>query len=135
MIDPITQIAVSALLKHVLSWLTNLKRAGEARKRESLNALNKVIVAVRKTSVYSRDRETGGADLTIEAELAVLWTELSFELQTLGLTKLAKKCDVKGRYWAAPESFTKEWLAQAEIGLETVEQLARRIKAEIQSKL
>lgn len=134
MVDPMTTYALNALLKHALTWLTNLRRAGDARKRESLKALNQVIVAVRKTSVYNRARETVGADLAVEAELAVLWTELSFELQNLGLTKLAKKCDVKGRYWAAPENFSSEWLERAEIGLETVEQLARRIKAEIQSK-
>lgn len=133
MIDPITSRAVSELLKHVLSWLYNLKRAGDDRKNESLAALNKVIIAVRRTSVYTRSREVGGVDLSVESELAVLWTELAFELQSLGLTKLAKKCDVKGRYWAAPESFSHEWLEQAEIGLETIEQLAIRIKAETQN--
>jgi hypothetical protein len=54
MIDPITSKAVSELLKHVLSWLYNLKRAGDVRKNESLVALNKVIIAVRRTSVYPR---------------------------------------------------------------------------------
>lgn len=134
MLDPITANAVSALIKHVLSWLTNLRRAGDPRKKESLKALNKVIVAVRKTSVYSRAREAENAVLTVEAELVVLWTELSFELQSLGLNKLAKKCDVLGRYLAAPENFSKEWLEQAEVGLEAVEQLAIRVKAEIQSR-
>lgn len=135
MIDPITSKSVSELLKHVLRWLYNLKGAGDARKNQSFDALNKVIIAVRRTTVYSRAREVGGVNLDVEADLAVLWTELGFELQRLGITKLAKKCDVKGRYWAAPESFSREWLEQAEVSLEAVEKLAIKIKAETHSKV
>lgn len=132
--EPTTSAALSAALKHVLTWLTNLKRAGDSRKQESLKAVNQVIVAIRKTSVYSRALELGNADLGIESELAVLWTELGFELQALGLTKLAKRCDVTGRYWSSPKSFSKEWLDQAEVGLDAVEKLALQVKAEIQNK-
>ncbi len=134
MLEPTTTAALSAVLKHVLTWLTNLRRASDARKNESLEAVNQVIIAARRTSVYSRAHETGNVDMKVEAELATLWTELSFELQRLGLTKLAKRCDVTGRYWASPTSFSKEWLNQADVGLEAVEKLARQVKAEIQSK-
>ena len=134
MLDPTTSGALSAALKHVLTWLTNLRRAGNSRKQASLEAINQVILAIRKTSVYSRALESGNTDLSIESELAVLWTELGFELQRLGLIKLAKRCDVAGRYWSSPKSFSKEWLDQAEVGLDAVEKLAIQLKAEIQSK-
>lgn len=134
MIEPIITSAISAVIKHVITWLTNLRRAGDARKHESLEAINQVITAARRTNVYNRARETGNPDPRIEAELAVIWTELGFELQRLGLIKLAKRCDVTGRYWSSPTSFSKEWLDQADVGLEAVEKLARQIKVEIQFK-
>lgn len=134
MLDPSTTAALSAVLKHVFTWLTNLRRAGNTRKHESLVAINQVIIAIRKTNVYSRAVQSGVTDLTVESELAVLWTQLGFELQRLGLTKLAKRCDVTGRYWSSPASFSKEWLDQAEVGLDAVEKLALKVKAEIQSK-
>ena len=60
-----------------------------------------VIVAARETSVYVRQiNDTGRQDHTKEGNLAVRWTELGFLLGDLGLKKLAKRCDIKGRYWA-----------------------------------
>ena len=132
MLEPVTTVALSSVLKHVLTWLINLRRAGKARKLESLEAINQVILAVRRTNVYSRAREVGMPDINAEAELTVLWTELSFSLQRLGLTKLAKRCDVTGRYWSSPANFSKEWLDQADVRLEAVEKLARQVKVEIQ---
>lgn len=64
----------------------NLKRAKQLRKKESVVALRKVVLAARKTSVYLRYvRESGKKSLEAEAELAVLWTELSFALLDLGV--------------------------------------------------
>ena len=122
------------LINHVKTWLNNLGRAGEQRKAESLNAVNAVILAVRKTNVYYRARKSGISDHIVEAELAVCWTALSFELDRLELKALAKKCDVTGRYWSVPTSYSKEWLTEASIGLDVIEQLARRVKTEIRNK-
>jgi len=81
--------------------LGNLKRAKDKRKKESIEALRKVVIAARKTSVYMRQvQETGNRSHDTEAELAVLWTELSFALQDLGVDKLAKRCYIKGKQWA-----------------------------------
>ncbi len=61
--------------------------------QESVDALRKVVNAERKTSVYMCQlKETGNRSHNTEAELAVVWTELSFALQDLGVSKLAKCC-------------------------------------------
>ena len=122
------------LIKHTGSWLGNLKRAKDKRKKESIEALRKVVIAARKTSVYMRQvQETGNRSHKTEAELAVLWTELSFALQDLGVDKLAKRCYIKGKQWADPSQFDKDYLDKADVGLEKMEQLANDVLLEINS--
>ena len=62
-----------------------------------------------------------------------MWTELGFRLTDLGLDKLAKRCDISGRYWADPQRFDDDFLARADVGLERMEQLARHLIAEVES--
>ena len=107
--------------------------AGKARKLESVSALRAVIVAARYTGAYMRRlHETGQQDHAEEARLSEMWTKLSFMLTDLKLSKLAKRCDIKGRYWANPTQFDPEFLEKADIGLERMEQLARQMVVEIE---
>jgi len=132
MIEILTGISLWELVKHAGNWLGNLKRAKGARKKESIDALRKVVIAARKTSVYMRHMSaTSKPSPEIEAELAVLWTELSFALQDLGVDKLAKRCHIQGRQWAAPDKMDKAYLEKADIGLARMEQLANQMLAEI----
>ncbi len=134
MIEILTGISLWELVKHAGSWLGNLKRAKNARKQESIDALRKVVIAARKTSVYMRQlQEAGKRSHETEAELAVLWTELGFALQDLGVTKLAKRCCIKGKQWADPSQFDKDFLEKADVGLEKMEQLANEVLLEINS--
>ena len=112
----LTDISLWELIRHLKRWLTNLRRAGEARRSQSIDALRAVIVA-------DHDRE---------AALSETWTELGFRLQDLGLRQLAKRCDIKGRYWADPEQFDPDFLNKADVGLSRMEQLARQMVAEIE---
>jgi len=129
----ITDISLWELVKHLKQWLVNLRNAGQARKTESIDALRAVIVAARQTSAYVRRlNELGQQDHAEEANLTAMWTELSFKLADLKLSKLAKRCDIKGRYWANPTQFDAEFLEKADIGLERMEQLARQMVAEIE---
>ncbi len=129
----ITDVSLWELVKHLKQWLVNLRKAGEARKTESVEALRAVIVAARHTSAYVRRlNETGQQDHAEEANLSTMWTKLSFMLADLKLSKLAKRCDIKGRYWANPAQFDSEFLEKADIGLERMEQLARQMVAEIE---
>jgi hypothetical protein len=131
----ISDISLWALFRHLGSWLGNLSRARQQRKRESIEALRAVVVAARHTQAYLRQLEdTGHRDHATEANLAGLWTELGFRLIDLGLAKLAKRCDIRGRYWADPDTLDADFLRRADIGLERMEQLARQLLAEIETE-
>jgi len=131
----LTDSLLKELFRHLGSWLANLKRAGAARKRESIDALRAVVIAARHTQVYLRDlHDNEQQDHREEARLAGTWTELGFRLTDLGLARLAKRCDISGRYWADPERFDDGFLHKADIGLERMEQLARQLIAEIEIK-
>jgi len=131
---PISDISLWQLLKHLSQWLGNLSRAKQQRQRESIEALRAVVLAARHTQAYLRQLEdTGNQDHATEAKLAGLWTELGFRLIDLGLSKLAKRCDIRGRYWANPNNLDADFLQRADIGLERMEQLARQLLAEVEA--
>lgn len=116
------------ILKHVRSWLANLDRAGEARKRQSIEALRHTVTAARQTGVYIRQLEDSRTrDHALERQLAARWTELGFELQDLGMAGLAEKCQIRGRQWSDPVRHDRVFLAKADTSLERIERLALEI--------
>ncbi|UFS62545.1 hypothetical protein LOH54_00075 [Sulfurimonas sp. HSL-3221] len=121
------------IFKHTGSWLINLGRAGEARKRQSVTALRNVITAARETSVYIRQvRDTGKRDHAAEKDLTLLWTELGFALHDLGIEKLARRCQIKGKEWSDPEQYNPVFLEKAHISLERMERIAKEILRQIE---
>ena len=89
-------------------------------------ALRKVVLAVRETQLYLRRvSEKRRNSLRREERLALLWTNLSLELQDLGLAKLAKRCRITGQYWADPGQFTPEFLESAGTRLPEIEKAAQ----------
>ncbi len=132
---PVAEVSISEwllIITHVKKWVTNLLRAKAERKKESKEALRAVITAVRKTTLYVRDlRENSRKSIEKEEQLSLLWTELSFKLEDLGLTSLSKRCYLKGRYWADPTSFNEELLERAKIRLKDIEQLAETTLKEL----
>lgn len=131
--EPLRSVVLWELFKHLGRWLANLRRAGDQRKRESVDALRSVIVAARNTAAYIRRLDdTGKASHATEAKLSEQWTRLGFQLKDLGLTKLAKRCDISGRYWSNPDQFDAHFLEKADVSLERMEQLARQLVAEIE---
>jgi hypothetical protein len=129
----VSETSLWQLFKHLSQWLGNLSRAKQQRQRESIEALRAVVVAARHTQAYLRQLDdTGQQDHATEAKLASLWTELGFRLGDLGLSKLAKRCDIRGRYWANPDTLDKDFLKRADIGLERMEQMALQLLAEIE---
>ena len=131
----ISDISLWELFRHLRQWLNNLNRAGSERQRQSIEALRAVVVAARHTQVYVRLlNDTAKQDHAQEATLSEKWTELGFRLTDLGLSKLAKRCDIKGRYWANPASFDSDFLQRADVGLVRMEQLARQMVAEIERR-
>jgi len=129
----ISDTSLWQLFRHLRQWLGNLSRARQQRKRESTEALRAVVVAARHTQAYLRQlHDTGKQQHATEAHLAGLWTELGFRLGDLGLAKLAKRCDIRGRYWANPDTLDEDFLERADIGLERMEQMALQLLAEIE---
>ena len=132
MVDIVSSGTLWELVKHAGRWLTNLRRAKESRKRESVFALRGVIIAAQRTSVYLRQlRDTGQRSYPDEQELSILWTELGFRLEDLGIRGLAERCQIKGKHWANPESMDPALLEKADVGLDRMEQLARKLLAEV----
>lgn len=120
------------LFKHARSWLANLSRASERRKRQSIEALRGIITASRQTAVYLRQlEETGRRDHRTEERLSVRWTELGFQLEDLGITKLAKRCQVTGKHWSNPGHYDPDFLEKADVSLDRMERLATGILHEI----
>ncbi len=126
---PLAELSTKELLSiitHVKQWVGNLYRANQQRKQESKKALRAVISAVRETTVYLRSLKDG-REISIEKEerLSLKWTQLAFELEDLGLNKLASRCSIKGRYWANPSDFDRDFLDRAGMRLADIERLAQ----------
>ena len=121
----ITAADLIGVLTHVKRWISNLKRAGTKRKAESRKALRSVILAVRETEIYIRHIKDGGRkSIKTERDLSLRWTELSFELQDIGLGKLADRCRVTGKFWADPSRFEQSFLHELAEKLSQIERLS-----------
>lgn len=128
----ITQKGWETLFSHLIKWLANLRRARQKRKQESIAALRDVIKVIRRTSVYLRSaQETNKRSNREELELSLQWTDLGFKLEDLGLTKLAKRCEIRGAQWADPSRYDGEFIKKADVSLESIEKLARMTLNEI----
>jgi hypothetical protein len=130
--DIITSEILWEILKHAKSWLANLVRASDKRKEQSVRAVRDVIIASRETAVYMRSiKETGNRNHETEARLSTLWTELGFALQDIGILKLAKRCEIRGKLWANPTQYDQDFLEKADVSLESMEKLANQILVQI----
>ncbi|EAU53741.1 hypothetical protein [Mariprofundus ferrooxydans] len=130
---PVLELSASewlSIISHAKKWLTNLRRAKESRKEESKEAIRAVITAIRKTTLYLRQAEQEGKSYEREEGLSMEWTRLSFKLEDLGLKDLARKCMLKGKYWADPKTIDSKTLERAEMKLSEVEALAASLLEE-----
>lgn len=57
----------------------------------------------------------------------MLWTELGFALEDIGITKLANRCQVKGEHWSNQKHYDENFLNKADVSLESMERQAREI--------
>ena len=76
-------------------------------------------------------KDTGIRCHDTEAHLSILWTELGFALQDIGINKLAKRCQIKGKHWASPDHYDNDFLQKADISLDRMEKLANEILLQI----
>lgn len=132
----LSAVELKTLLTHIVRWLANLGRANDERKKASVSAVRDVILVARRTATYLRHVEqTGQQDVKQEQDLAERWTKLGFSMQDLGLSKLAKRCDIRGRAWADPTQFTPEFLEKADVSLDSIERLAAQAIKDVTGKL
>lgn len=130
--DVLSGKMLSDLFSHGARWLANLRRANRQRQKESVSALRRVITAARETQVYMRQlNDSGQRDHAVESRLSVLWTELGFALEDLGIHKLAKRCQITGKHWSDPKHYAPAFLDKADVSLERMERIARELLAEI----
>lgn len=131
-INPISERTLSALIANLGRYLANLARAGQARKAESRKALQGVILGTRQTKVYLRAMQAKGKrNFNKEEQLSLIWTNLSFELDKLGVKALAKRCQISGRYWADPDELSDDFLQKARVRLQDLEMEARALLAKL----
>lgn len=97
----------------------NSKGANKKGKQTAAGAAAKIGKQTKKPAGKAR------RDYAKEEQLTTLWTRLSFELQALGVTKLAKRCDIAARYWTDPDNFSLDFLTRARARLEDLEREAR----------
>ena len=120
------------LFRHASRWLSNLRRAGKARKQASISTVRELVTIARETAVYLRQiSETGRHDHAIERQLTAGWTNLGFKLKDLGLTRLAKRCQITGKHWANPDHYDDDFLHKADISIERMEKLALELLQKI----
>lgn len=132
MIEVVTSVSLWELVKHASRWVTNLKRAGNQRKQESVYALRQVILAAQRTSVYLRQlKDTKERNHHQEMELSELWAKLGFHLEDIGLEDLAQRCRIMGKYWTDPENMDTAVLQKADVGLVRMEELANEVLADV----
>lgn len=130
--DPLSSKVLGELFGNGSRWLSNLRRAKVERKEASVGALRKVITSSRETAVYIRQlNDNGNPDHKTERHLSLLWTELGFALEDLGIQKLAKRCQIKGKHWSNPEHYSKDFLDKADISLDKMERIAREVLLEL----
>lgn len=128
----VTESVLRALIANLGRYLANLARAGKKRREESRRALQGVIRATRQTRVYARQLEASGKrDFSREEKLSATWTDLSFELRSLGVSALAKRCDIAGGYWSDPENFSDDFLDKARVRLQDLELEAKTLLAQL----
>lgn len=129
---PVTQKGWEVLFSHLIKWLSNLRRARDQRKKDSVAALRDVIKVVRRTAIYMRSvREHNKRSRKEEQKLSTQWTDLGFKLNDLGLSKLAKRCEIRGAQWADPDRYDEEFMKKADASLDSIEKLARLTLTEI----
>lgn len=130
--EALTTKVLGDLFNHGYKWLINLRRAKTERKQESINALRRVVTASRETAVYIRQlNDNGNRNHDTERHLSSLWTELGFALEDLGISKLARRCQMKGKHWSDPGHYDEDFLDKADLSLDKMEKLAHELLAEI----
>ena len=113
--------------KHLKTWVTNLRRAKEDRKKESVEALRQVIIASRGMRIYINEWNEGVRDYSREKQLSEEWTTLGFLVRDLGLKDLSAKCDALAVKLTMIDKVSKETIDKTREALISIEERATEI--------
>jgi hypothetical protein len=115
----------------VLSWFGLMREEKHQRSERERRAIKALLIAVNETVLYFRrldnphlartEEERLGFERNIQAEEALsrLWMDASAELREIN-PDLAKRCFLKGQYWADRDSWSSDDVLNANIKLEEV---------------
>lgn len=116
-----------AVFQHIITWL---KLATDEKKRSNEDykkALLSVYFAANETKTYMATvKRRKKPDARREAELSRMWTQAAVEIRELD-AELAKKCLLRGDYWADPTAWTQDELDQAKISLKEIFDRSREL--------
>lgn len=119
--------------KHLKTWVTNLRRAKEDRKKESVEALRQVIIASRGMRIYINEWNEGVRDYSREKQLSEEWTTLGFLVRDLGLKDLSAKCDALAVKLTMIDQVSKETIEKTREALVSIEERAQDILVPIEA--
>jgi len=98
-----------SIFNGIIRWLRAIGEAQEKRTAASNQALSRIYTAANETKAYIADLRSGESDRKRERQLSSLWGDAGIALMQLD-RDLARKCLIKGEYWADPESWSERWL-------------------------
>jgi len=115
------------LFGHVIGWLKTARDVKASDKEEYKKALLTLYLAANETRIYIATlKRRKRPDRDREARLSRLWSEAAVELREID-PDLAKRCLLKGEYWADPTRWTDQQIADARISLKELFDRAREL--------
>jgi len=123
-------VEAAVLLGIVVALEGLLRTVTDERVREDEHfrrALSRILRALNQTKAYIADQVSGAPqDRKREEELSMAWTRASGELWGID-DDLARRCELKGEYWANPASWEPADVERARIGIDQVSEEARSL--------
>lgn len=131
MIEAATLLSLVSLAH---SWLAKQSAERARRDAEYRTALDRLGTAVNATEFYlHRRREGSPRSEDKESDLSALWDSAGRALRHINPT-LARRCRIKGKYWADPAKWTSTQIDELDIRLKSVAMDLDRLMADGKAK-
>jgi len=112
--------ALLGLLPPLKEWLTDSKNRRRLHDERGQRAVHAILRAVNETKLYlAAQVRTGNSDQKRKDDLSRYWTEAASALHGLN-DDLARRCRLKGAFWAEPQKWSEKDLGDARILLRQV---------------
>lgn len=129
--------AIIGIVNLLHGWFGTLSDKQRVRHEDEKTALRSLYTAINETRIYigrlsrssvSRIERNQSVERNeeVEARISRLWTEASVSLRDLD-HDLAERCMLKGDYWANPETWSRQDIDRARIGINRVFKDAQKL--------